>query len=83
MFQSSCISKINNTFIGNVEDCDIAIAMHNMLDQSDNYSITSGNVWNHYTDKVNDGVNENNDAGCYKINYKQTATSKSSSVKQK
>ena len=27
----SCISKINNTFIGNTEDLDIAIPMYNLL----------------------------------------------------
>ena len=36
----SCISKINNTFIDNVEDLDIVIPMYNLLECSDNYSMT-------------------------------------------
>ena len=35
----SCISKINNTFIDNAEDLDIATPMYNLLEYSDNYSI--------------------------------------------
>ena len=41
----SCISKINNTFIGNVENLDIFMPMYNFLEYSDNYSITSGSLW--------------------------------------
>ena len=35
----SCISKVNNTFIENVEDLDTDIPMYNLLEYSDNYSI--------------------------------------------
>ena len=37
----SCISKINKTFIGNTENLDIVMLMHNLLEYSDNYSLTS------------------------------------------
>ena len=30
----SCISKINNTFIGNAEDLDIVMPMYNLLEYS-------------------------------------------------
>ena len=43
-----CISKINNTFIDNIEDLDVAIPMYNLLEYSDNYSMTPGNLWNYY-----------------------------------
>ena len=49
----SCISKISNTFIGNAEDPDIFIPMYNLLEYSENYSITSGNLWKYYRDAVN------------------------------
>ena len=42
----SCISKTNNAFIGNAEDLDIFIPMYNLLEYSDNYSMTSGSLWN-------------------------------------
>ena len=43
----SRISKINNTFIKNAEDLDIIMLMYNLLEYSDNYSITSGSLWNY------------------------------------
>ena len=36
----SCISKINSTFIDNAEDLDIVMPMYNLLEYSDNYSMT-------------------------------------------
>ena len=55
----SCISKINNTFIGNAEDLDILMLMYNLLEYSDNYSTKPGRLWNFYRDEVNDDANEN------------------------
>ena len=37
----SCISKINDTFIDNVKDKDIVMSIYNLLNYSDNYSVTS------------------------------------------
>ena len=34
-----------------------------LLEYSDNYSIISGSLWNHYRDEVDDDVNENTDSG--------------------
>ena len=31
--------------------------MHNLLEYSDNYSMTSGSLWNYYRDKINNVVN--------------------------
>ena len=73
----SCISKINNTFIGNAEDLDIVMPMYNLLEYSGNYSMTSGSLWNYYRDEINDSANENNCANNYRINNNKTATSKS------
>ena len=50
----SCISKINNTFINNAEDPDIVMPINSLLKYSDNYSMTSGNLWNSYRDEIND-----------------------------
>ena len=54
----SYISKINNTLIGNAEDLDIVIPMYDLLEYSNNYSMTSGRLWNYYRDEV-DKVNNN------------------------
>ena len=42
---TKCISKINNTQIDNAEYIDIIMAMHNLIEYSDNYSKTSGSLW--------------------------------------
>ena len=52
----------NSTFIDNVEDLDIVMPMYNPLEYNDNYSMTSGNLWKYYRDKVNDDSNENKNA---------------------
>ena len=41
--------------------------MYNSLESSDNYSITSGGLWNYYKDEVDDAANENNDANIKSI----------------
>ena len=51
--------------------------MYNLLECNDNYSMTSGMLWNCYSDEVNDGANENHPAGNYRINNNKTTTSKS------
>ena len=40
-----CISKINNTQIVNAEFIDIVMPMYNLIEYSDNYSKTSGSLW--------------------------------------
>ena len=46
-------------FIDNAEDLDIIMAMHNLLQSRDNYSMTSGSLWNYYRDEINNDANEN------------------------
>ena len=41
----SCISKINNTLIDRAEDLDTVMLMYNLLEDSKNYSKTTGNFW--------------------------------------
>ena len=73
----SCISKFNNTFIDNVEDLDVVMTMHNLLECSSNYSMTQGSLQNYYGDEVNDSANENNAANNFRINNRKSITSKS------
>ena len=60
----------------------MVIAMYNLLESSDDYSVTSGSLWNYYRDEINDDVNENNVAN-NRINNSQTVTSKSFEYKTK
>ena len=48
------ISKSNRTLIGNEGDLDIVISMYNLLEYHDNYSTTSGRLWNYYGEEVDD-----------------------------
>ena len=47
---TNCISKINNTQIDNAEYIDIVMAMYNLIEYSDNYSKTSGSLWQYCKD---------------------------------
>ena len=43
----SSITKINNKYIDCAEDFNIVMSMYNFLEYSDNYSMTSGSLWNY------------------------------------
>ena len=45
---TKCISRINNTDIDTAQDIDIVMPMYNMIECSDNYSKTSGRLWQYY-----------------------------------
>ena len=40
--------------IENAEDLDIFMRMYNLLEYSQNYSMTLGSLWNYYRDKIDD-----------------------------
>ena len=47
---TNCISEINNTQIDNAKNIDIVMAMYNLIEYSDNYSKTTGSLWQHCKD---------------------------------
>ena len=47
---TNCISKINNTQRDNAEYIDIVMPMYNLIEYSDNYSKTSGSLWQYCKD---------------------------------
>ena len=53
---TKCISRINNTDIDNAHDFDIVMPMYNLIEYSDNYSKTSGSLWQYYRDDPNDNL---------------------------
>ena len=53
-----CISRINNTDIDNAHDIDIVMPMDNLIEYSDNYSKTSGSLWQYYKDDPNDNLTD-------------------------
>ena len=53
---TKCISKINDTEIDNAQDVDIAMPIYNLIKYSDNYSKTSGSLWQYYNNEPNDNI---------------------------
>ena len=54
---TKCISRIKSTEIDNAQDIDIVIPINNLLiEYSDNYSKTPGNLWQYYIDDPNDNI---------------------------
>ena len=47
---TNCISEINNTQVDNAKDIDIVMPMYNLIEYSDNYSKTSGILWQYSKD---------------------------------
>ena len=47
---TNCKSEINNTQVGNAKDIDIAMPMYNLIEYSDNYTKTSGSLWQYCLD---------------------------------
>ena len=61
--------KINGTEIDNAKDIDIVMPMYNLIEYSNNYSKTSGSLWQHYKDDPNDNLT---DSESFKFKTKTT-----------
>ena len=46
------ISRINNTQVDDAHDIDVVMAMYNLIEYSDNYSKTSGILWQYCRDEA-------------------------------
>ena len=53
---AKCISRINGTDIDNARDIDIVMPMYNLIEYSDNYSKTSGSLWQYDRDDPNNNI---------------------------
>ena len=47
---TKCISEINNTEIDNAQDINIVMPMYDLIEYSNNYSKTSGSLWQYHKD---------------------------------
>ena len=56
--------------------------MYNLLEYSNNYSVTSGSLWDYYRDEINISANGSN-ANNFRINNNKAITSKSFEYKTK
>ena len=48
---TDCISEINSAQIDNDKDIDVVMPMYNLIEYSDNYSKTSGSLWQYHRDE--------------------------------
>ena len=74
---TNCISKINNTQIDHAEYIDTVMPTYNLIEYGDNYSKTSGSLWQYHKDIPavnNDGniVDGNNETDSFKFKTKIT-----------
>ena len=55
---TDCIWEINNTQIDSAKYIDVVMPMYNLIEYSDNYSKTSGRVWQYYRDDPHDNITQ-------------------------
>ena len=53
---TSCISEINNTQVDNAKDIDIIMPMYNLIEYSDNYAKTTGNLRQCFRDEPDNNL---------------------------
>ena len=53
---TDCISGINTTQIDNAKYRAIIMPMYNLIEYSNNYSKTSGSLWQYYRNEPNDNI---------------------------
>ena len=66
---TKCINRINSTEIDNAKDINIVMPKYNLIEYSDNYSKTSGSLWQYYKDEPNDNIA---DSESFKSKVKRT-----------
>ena len=53
---TKCINRINNADTDTAQDINIVMPMYNSIEYSDNYSKTSGCLWQYYKDEPHDNL---------------------------
>ena len=53
---TKCINRINNADTDTAQDINIVMPMYNSIEYRDNYSKTSGCLWQYYKDEPNDNL---------------------------
>ena len=74
---TECRSEITNIKIDNAKDIDVVMLMYNLIEYNDNYSKTSGSLWQYYRDEpalTNAGAPDNFPDNNASFKYKQKLT---------
>ena len=67
---NKCRTEINETFVDNAENTNIAMPMYNLIEYSDNYSDTSGSLWQFKRDEIINNADVTNDNNAPSFKYK-------------
>ena len=65
-----CRTEINDTFVDYADFNNIAMPMYNLIEYSDNYSDTSGSLWNFKRDEIINDEDVTNDDNASSFKYK-------------
>ena len=65
-----CRTEINETFVDRTEHINIAMPMYNLIEYSDNYSDTSGSLWQFKRDEIINNADVTNDDNAPSFKYK-------------
>ena len=65
-----CRTEINDTFVENADFINITMPMYNLIEYSDNYSDTSGSLWQFKRDEIINNADVTNDNNAPSFKYK-------------
>ena len=65
-----CRTEINDTFVDYADFINIPMPMYNLIEYSDNYSDTSGSLWNFKRDEIINNADVTNDNNASSFKYK-------------
>ena len=65
-----CRTEINDTFVDYADFINITMPMYNLIEYSDNYSDTSGSLWNFKRDEIINNADVTNDNNASSFKYK-------------
>ena len=64
---NNCRTEINDTFVDYADFINVTMPMYNLIEYSDNYSDTSGSLWNFKRDEIIGNINvTNNNSSSFK-----------------
>ena len=71
----NCRTEINDTFVDYADFINITMPMYNLIEYSDNYSDTSGSLWNFKRDEIINNADVTNDDNAPSFKYKASIIS--------
>ena len=80
---TDCVSEKDNTQVNDAKDLDVVVPMYNLIEYSDNYSKTSGGLWQYHRDEPaldNNGNIVNFPGNSASFNFKLKLTGKTPAV---